>query len=58
MKPYVYSPILEFDQRTQYVAQMTPIDMGDHFFVGIEIRWVVQQDTPHNLMPPMESQGN
>jgi len=58
MKPYVYSPIPEFDQKTQYVTQMTPIDMGDHWFIGIEIRGVVQQDTSHNLMPPMESQGD
>lgn len=37
-KPYVYSPIPEFDQFTQYVSQMAPVDMGDHYFVGIEVR--------------------
>lgn len=37
LKPYVYAPIPMFDQMTQYVKQMTPIDMGDHYFVGIEI---------------------
>ena len=36
-KTYVYAPIPEFDQMTQYVAQMEPVDMGDHYFVGIEI---------------------
>ena len=38
IKPYVYSPILAFDQGTQYVVQTVPVDMGDHYFVGIEIR--------------------
>lgn len=37
-KPYVYAPILEFDQMTQYVTQIQPVDMGDHYFVGIEVR--------------------
>lgn len=37
-KPYVYAPILEFDQLTQYLTQMPPVDMGDHYFVGIEVR--------------------
>ena len=36
-KHYVYAPIPEFDQMTQYISQMTPVDMGDHFFVGIEV---------------------
>lgn len=36
-KPYVYAPIPVFDQFTQYVAQMVPVDMGDHYFVGIEV---------------------
>ena len=38
MKPYVYSTIPEFDQTTQYITQMVPLDMGDHYFVGIEVR--------------------
>ena len=37
IKPYVYAPIPEFDQGTQYVSQMVPVDMGDHYFVGIEV---------------------
>lgn len=36
-KEYIYSPIPEFDQLTQYVSQMVPVDMGDHYFVGIEV---------------------
>lgn len=36
-KPYVYAPMPEFDQFTQYVSQMVPVDMGDHYFVGIEV---------------------
>ncbi len=36
-KPYVYAPIPEFDQLTQYVSQMVPVDMDDHYFVGVEV---------------------
>ena len=43
-KPYVYAPIPEFDQETLYITQMAPIDMGDHYFVGIEIHRVENQD--------------
>ena len=37
-KPIIYSPIPQFDQLTQYVAQQAPVDMGEYLFVGIEIR--------------------
>ena len=37
MKDYVYSPIPEFNQENQYVSQKDPVDMGDHYFVGIEM---------------------
>ena len=36
-KPYVYAPIPEFDQMTQFVRQGEPVDMGDHYFVGVEV---------------------
>jgi hypothetical protein len=36
-KPVVYAPIPEFDQLTQYVAQIEPVDMGDYYFVGIAV---------------------
>ena len=26
IKPYVYAPIPEFDQETQYVSQMVPVN--------------------------------
>jgi len=38
IKPYIYSPIPEFDQLTQCVEQLPPVDMGDHYFVGIAIK--------------------
>lgn len=37
-KPYVYAPIIEFDQMTQYITQIEPVDMGDHYFVGVAAR--------------------
>lgn len=51
-KPYVYAPIPEFDQETQYVAQMAPIDMGDHYFVGIEVHGVVPDEIGDPFMGP------
>ena len=44
IKQYVYAPIPEFDQTTQYVSQMVPVDMGDHYFVGIEIHGIANVD--------------
>ncbi len=37
-KPIIYAPVPEFDQQTQYVAQSAPVDMGDHIFVGVEVK--------------------
>lgn len=43
-KPTVYASIPEFDQMTQAVFQLEPVDMGDHIFIGVEIRDVPQDD--------------
>jgi len=43
-KPIVYAPIPEFDQETQAVFQTEPVDMGDHIFVGVEVRDVPRDD--------------
>lgn len=37
-KPVIYAEIPEFDQLTQAVFQTEPVDMGDHIFVGNEVR--------------------
>lgn len=37
-KPIVYAEIPVYDQLTQYVVQLDPVDMGDHIFVGVEVR--------------------
>ena len=37
-KPVIYAEIPDFDQQTQAVFQLEPVDMGDHIFVGNEIR--------------------
>lgn len=43
-KEIVYAPIPDFDQTTQYITQITPVDMGDFYFVGYEIRGIEQTD--------------
>lgn len=52
IKTYVYSPVPEFDQLTQYVSQIEPVDMDDHYFVGIEVRAasVVFEETLEDLL--------
>jgi hypothetical protein len=36
-KTIIYAPIPEFDQLTQYVSQMQPVDGGDTYFCGVEV---------------------
>lgn len=55
-KPYIYAPIPEFDQYTQYVSQMVPVDMGDHYFVGVEVHTasaVFNEDLENLLLEEM-----
>ena len=37
-KPVVYEDVPLFDQETQYVVQSPPVDLGDHIFMGVEVR--------------------
>jgi len=38
-KPFVYAPIPDtFDQATQYVVQLEPVEKKDHVFIGVEIK--------------------
>lgn len=46
-KPIVYAEIPDFNQETQAVFQTEPVDMGDHIFVGVEVR----------DLPPDENEG-
>jgi hypothetical protein len=46
MKPIVYAPVPEFDQLTQYVIQLPPVDMGDHIYVGNEVRQMEIEEEP------------
>lgn len=50
-KEFIYAPIPEFNQETQYVKQSAPVDMGDYIFVGFEVRGV-EPDTndPNNMI--------
>jgi hypothetical protein len=37
-KPIVYAPFPDnFDQTTQYIVQLAPVDTGDQIYVGIEV---------------------
>ena len=39
-KPVIFAEIPEFDQETQAVYQIGPVDRGDDIYVGVEIRYV------------------
>ena len=52
-KPIVYAPIPDmFDQATQYVVQLMPVEKADHIFVGIKVKTLVVEDNK-DLMPSM-----
>ena len=36
-KPIVYAEIPEFNQTTQAVFQLPPVEMDDHIFVGVVV---------------------
>lgn len=36
-KPIVHAPVPEFDQTTQMVRELPPVEHEDHIFVGVEI---------------------
>lgn len=37
-KPEIYAEIPAFDQQTQAIYQIEPVDMGDYIFYGVEVR--------------------
>jgi len=43
-KPVVYEDVPLFDQETQYVIQQPPVDLGDHIYIGVEVREMEQVD--------------
>ncbi len=44
MEPIVYAEIPEFDQETQAVFQLPPVERDDHIYVGVEVRYVELDD--------------
>ena len=43
-KPIVYAEIPEYDQETQAVFELPPVDNGDHIFVGLKVVEVPKDD--------------
>lgn len=43
-RPVVYEDVPLFDQETQYVIQQPPVDLGDHIYMGVEVREMEQVD--------------
>ena len=49
-KPIVYAEIPEYDQETQAVFELPPVDNGDHIFVGLEVREVPRDDVDDEML--------
>lgn len=43
-KPIIYAPIPDFNQETQAVYQLEPVDMGEYIEIGVEVRDLPPQD--------------
>ena len=52
-KLVIYSEIPEFDQLTQAVFQTAPVDMGNHIYVGVEVRDLPPEQGAGELDMPM-----
>jgi hypothetical protein len=44
--PNVYAPIPDFDQETQMVIQLAPVDEGDYIYYGVEVVDLPPQNDP------------
>jgi methyl coenzyme M reductase subunit C len=42
-----YAEIPAYDQETQYVIEMAPVDMGDYIYIGLEVKDVIP-DAPND----------
>ena len=43
-KPIIYAEIPEFNQETQYVVQLSPVEQEDCIYYGVEIRDLPPQE--------------
>lgn len=53
-KPFVYAPIPDsFDQATQYIIQLEPVEKADYVFVEIEIKPLIVEDNNYLMSKVM-----
>jgi len=45
-KEIIYADIPEFDQTTQYVVQLPPVEMADAIYYGVEVKELEIVDEP------------
>ncbi len=45
-KAIIYADIPEFDQETQYVVQLPPVEMADAIYYGVEVKELEIVDEP------------
>ena len=48
-KPVIYAPIPDFNQETQAVYQLEPVDMGEYIEIGVEVRDLPPQDDDEHI---------
>ena len=49
-KPVVYAEIPEYDQETQAVFELPPVDNGDYIFVGLKVVDVPKDDIDDEML--------
>lgn len=45
-KAVIYADIPEFDQTTQYIVQLPPVEMADAIYYGVEVKELEIVDEP------------
>jgi hypothetical protein len=43
-KPIVHQEVPAFDQQTQYVVEITPVELEDCIYIGCEVRQMELED--------------
>lgn len=49
MKPIIYEEIPEYNQETQYIIQLEPVEQEDCIYYGVEIRELEVEDNEEML---------
>ena len=49
-KPIIRQDVPEYDQQTQYVVELDPVEQEDHIYIGLEIKDMEQDSDEGGMM--------